>query len=56
MPGQNWIGGGKSGCGTSRHFVAMQQFSRFPSEADIDSCEFTAPEAAQFQKDRLLGP
>jgi hypothetical protein len=34
----------KSECGTSRHFAATQQFSRFRSEADIQRAAITEPD------------
>ena len=34
----------ESGCGTSRHFMATQQFSRFRSEADIQRAVLTEPD------------
>jgi hypothetical protein len=33
-----------SGVGTSRHFVAMQRFSRFLSEADIQRAAIAEPD------------
>jgi hypothetical protein len=33
----------ESGYGTSRHFAATQQFSRFRSEADIQRAALTEP-------------
>ena len=37
-------GSREAACATSRHFVAIQQFSRFRSEADIQRAALTEPD------------